>query len=199
MSTTTTYPQFGTSPLPMRKFTVAEYHRMIETGILTENDQVELLQGWIVPKMPRNPPHDVGVEVVRNVVQRTVPPGWSIRSQSAITTADSEPEPDVAVVRGEPRTYRLRHPGPADIGMLIEVSEATLGRDRGEKGSIYAHAGVPYYWIVNLVNHTIEVYTDPDTAASAYRSRMNYGRADPIPLILDGQTVAMLLVADLLP
>jgi Uma2 family endonuclease len=185
----------------MRRFSVAEYHRMIQTGILTEKDDVELLEGLIVAKMPRNPPHDVGVEVARDVIGGRWPPGWSLRSQSAITTADSEPEPDVAAVRGEPRAYRHRHPEPADIGVLVEVSDTTLTYDRTEKGRIYAHAGIAYYWIVNLVDGWIEVYSDPDTtgAPPAYRAHTDYRPGDLVPLILDGKVVATLPVAALLP
>jgi Uma2 family endonuclease len=142
--------------LPIRRFSVAEYHRLIEIGILTEDENVELLEGWIVPKMPRNPPHDAGVETIRGVLSSRLPAGWSIRGQSAISTGDSEPEPDVAVVRGEPRTYRQRHPGPADIGLLIEIVDSSVNRNRGEKGLIYARAGILHYWIVNLVESWIE-------------------------------------------
>jgi Uma2 family endonuclease len=201
MPSVITNPLIGTSPLPMRKFTVAEYHRMIETGILTENDDVELLEGWIVAKMPRKPPHDTGVEVVRDVLAGRLPPGWSIRSQSATTTSESEPEPDVAIVRGEPRTYRQRHPAPADIGTLIEVSDTTLIYDRREKGRIYARASLPNYWIVNLIDGWIEVYSNPDSTAAApsYLTRTDYSCSEQIPLILDGHTVAVFAVADLLP
>jgi Uma2 family endonuclease len=201
MSSIIANPQFGTTPLPMRKFTVAEYHRMIETGILTAKDDVELLEGWVVARMPRKPPHDVGVELARGAVGSKLPASWSIRGQSAITTDDSEPEPDIAVVRGEPRAYRVRHPGPADIGVLIEIADTTLAYDRREKGRIYAHAGLPYYWIVNLVDACVEVYTDPDSivAVPSYRTRTDHGSGQHIPLVLDGQTVAMIAVADLLP
>jgi Uma2 family endonuclease len=174
---------------------------MIQAGILTENDDVELLEGLILKKMARNPPHDVGVEVARDALGRNLPQGWSLRGQSAITTADSEPEPDVAVVRGEPRAYRLQHPEPADIGVLVEVSDSTLAYDRSEKGRVYAHAGIGYYWIINLVDGWIEVYTDPDAtgAAPAYRTRTDYRPGDSIPLMLDGKMAALLAVADLLP
>ncbi len=136
-------------PFPVRRFTVDEYHRMIQVGLLTEDDRVELLEGWIVPKMPRNPPHDATVEIADETLRPHLPPGWSLRVQSAITLPDSEPEPDVAVVRGGARDYLSRHPGPADVGLLIEVSESSLNRDRDEKGRLFAQAGIPHYWIIN--------------------------------------------------
>src|SRR5215831_15286794 len=84
------------SPYPVRRFTVGEYHRMIQAGILTEDDPVELLEGWIVPKMPHTPPHDRTIQMGNKRTGRRLPPGWDIRVQSAISTADSEPEPDLA-------------------------------------------------------------------------------------------------------
>src|SRR4051794_28395359 len=89
--------------LPVRLFTVEEYHRMIDAGILGEDDPVELLEGLIVPKMPRNPPHDCGIELAEQSLRSRLPVAWRVRVQSAITTADSEPEPDLAVARGTVR------------------------------------------------------------------------------------------------
>jgi Uma2 family endonuclease len=174
---------------------------MIDTGILTEDDPVELLEGWIVAKMPHNPPHDGAIQRINKRLGRRLPTGWDLRIQSAAATDDSEPEPDVAVVRGDETTYDSRLPGSADIGVLIEVSDSSLNRDRKEKGCIYARAGLPYYWIVNLVDHWIEVYTDPDSTAVSpqYRTRTDYRSGDSIPLVLDGQVVASLPVAELLP
>src|SRR5712691_10149151 len=95
--------------LPVRRFSVDEYHQMVRVGILTDEDRVELLEELIVPKMPHNPAHDNSVELADEVIRPWVPAGWRIRIQSAITTGDSEPEPDLAVVRGRARTRRNRH------------------------------------------------------------------------------------------
>lgn len=194
-------PQYGIPPLPVRRFSVAEYHRMIEVGILTEYDPVELLEGWIVPKMARNPPHDGTIQLANGRLGRRLPGGWTIRIQCAVTTGDSEPEPDVTVVRGDETTYLARHPGPADIGTLIEVADSSLGRDRHEKGLVYARAQIVSYWIINLTDRWIEVYTDPDINANppAYRTRNDYRPGDQIPLILDGKAVFSIPVTDLLP
>src|SRR5262245_40463855 len=113
---------------PMRPFTVAEYHQMIQAGILTEDDRVELLEGWIVPKMPHNPLHDGTIQVASEVITGHLPPSWRIRIQSVVTTGDSEPEPDLAIVRGDRLSYLTRHPGPADVGTIIEVADSTLAR-----------------------------------------------------------------------
>src|SRR5262249_46180523 len=116
--------------LPVRRFSVKEYHRMIDSGILTDEDHVELLEGWIVPKMPRNPPHDTVISVIHNQeLGPLLPAGWFCRVQAAVTTDDSEPEPDLAVVRGRERDYLRKHPTPRDMGLVVEVADTTLRRD----------------------------------------------------------------------
>jgi Uma2 family endonuclease len=194
-------PRYAVPTLPIRRFSVDEYHRMIDTGILTEDDPVELLEGWIVPKMPHNPPHVGSVQRVSKRLGRRLPAGWDLRMQVPVTIGDSEPEPDGSVVRGDETTYDYRHPGPNDIGALIEIADSTLGRDRSEKGRVYARAGIPYYWIINLVDRWIEVYTEPDSTATppVYRTRTDYRPGEQVPLVLDGKTVATIPVAELLP
>jgi Putative restriction endonuclease len=99
-------------PFPVRRSTVDEYHRMIETGVLREDDDVELLEGWIVPKMPRSPTHDAVIAMITTeVLPRRLPEGWSCRGQSAMTTPSSEPEADGAVVRGRARDHLSHHSG----------------------------------------------------------------------------------------
>lgn len=183
-----------------RRFTVDEYHKMIQAGILDDEDKVELLEGFVVEKMPRNPPHDVSIQ---RLTKRTVriAPGWEVRIQSAITLPDSEPEPDVTLARGDDSTFAHRHPAPGEIGMVIEVADSSLDRDRDDKGCIYARAGVAVYWIVNLVDRQIEVYTQPSGPADApgYGQRQDYHIGDSAPVVLDGQQVALLSVAEILP
>src|SRR5436309_2218555 len=94
------------------RFTVDQYHRMIEAGVLDENDRVELLEGWIVPKMVHNPPHDCAVSLVQTSFAGFLPKSWIMRIQSAITIDDSEPEPDVVVAKGPARRYLTAHPHP---------------------------------------------------------------------------------------
>ena len=185
----------------MRRFSVDEYHRMIETEILTDEDKVELLDGYVVQKMPRNPPHDVVIQRLNKRLFRIVPVGWEVRVQSAVTLTLSEPEPDIAVVRGDDHTFVAHHPGPAEIGMLVEVSDSSLDRDRDEKASIYARADVPYYWIVNLIDRRVEVYAVPSGpgASPAYAQRQDYGPGDAVSLVLDGTVFGSIPVQDLLP
>ena len=188
-------------PLPERRISVPEYQRMIQAGILNENSRIELLDGLIVPKMAHNPPHDGTIELLEDAVQPLLAKGWRIRVQSVITTADSEPEPDLAIVSGSARGRTVRHPGPQEIGVLIEVADSTLAFDRNHKGPSYARAGIPVYWIVNLVDSQIEVYTDPTgpDAEPRYRQRRDYGVNESVPLVVAGQVVGQIAVRELLP
>jgi Uma2 family endonuclease len=183
------------------RMSVDVYHEMIRSGILTEDDPVELLEGWLVEKMPKHAPHTLATQLTRTALERLVPPGWFVNAQEPVTTPDSEPEPDGLVVRGDRRQYANRHPLPQDVALVIEVSAATLKRDRTLKQRIYARAALPVYWIVNLIDGCIEVYTDPTGPAEqpTYRQRRDYGPADEIPVVLDGREVGRIAVRDILP
>jgi Uma2 family endonuclease len=173
---------------------------MIETGVLGENDRVELLEGWIVAKMTHNPPHDLSLTLAQEGLQGLLPTGWMLRIQCAITTEDSEPEPDVAVVRGPARRYARFHPRRRDIGLLIEVAETSLAEDRVYKCPFYARARIPVYWIINLPESKVEVYTQPRAGKSpTYRQRRDYGAGESVPVVLDGREIGKLAVRDLLP
>src|SRR5262249_35375798 len=108
---------------PVYRFSVKQYHRMVETGILTENHRAELLEGWVVAKMPQNPPHGAAVWLVQTALLPRLPAGWVLRIQSPITTKDSEPEPDAAVVRGPGDRYFDAHPQPRDVSLVVEVAD----------------------------------------------------------------------------
>jgi hypothetical protein len=183
------------------RFSVARYQKMIETGLLTSEDKVELLENYMVLKMPRNPLHDSTIQRLLRPLLRALPATWDLRVQSAITLTDSQPEPDFAVVRGSSQDYSARHPLPADVGLLVEVADSSLLRDQRDKTRIYARGGIPFYWIVNLVDQRIEVFSQPSgpTAVPAFASFQIYQPGDAIPIILDGTTAASISVADLLP
>jgi Uma2 family endonuclease len=187
-------------PFAPRRFTVDEYHRMAELGVLTEEDRVELLEGVITPKMVHNPPHDVSISLLENALRSLLPGDWFMRVQSAVSTPDSEPEPDIAIVRGTARDYKLGHPGPADIGLVIEVADSSLARDR-KKARLYARAGVPVYWIVNLVDGQLEVFTQPTgpSAAPEYRQAEARRRGDQVSVIIDDAPLGAVRVDDVLP
>jgi Uma2 family endonuclease len=184
-----------------RRFSVAEYHRLIELGILTEDDNLELLDGYLVHKMARNPPHDSTLSRLSRILNRHILDEWQVRVQMGVTLSHSEPEPDIAVVRGDDHAFDRRHPGPADFGIIVEVSDSTLDGDRVDKFRIYAQSNIPEYWIVNLVDRQIEVYSSPSgpTAMPAFNVQHVYRPGHTVPFALDGQHIADIAVDDLLP
>jgi len=187
-------------PPSAHQFTVDEHHRMIQTGILDETDRVELLEGYVVDKMPHNPSHDGSIQLAQETLAPRIPAGWCMRIQSAVTLSDSEPEPEITVARGTSRTYLTSHPRPADVGMLVEIADSSLSRDR-DKARIYARAGVAIYWIVKLLDRQVEKYALPSgpTATPSYGRQSTYCIEDKIPLVLDGITIGDVAAKDLLP
>jgi Uma2 family endonuclease len=187
--------------LPVWRFTVDEYLRLMEAGIFSEPEKVELLEGLMVPKMTRNARHDLALELADEVIRPLLPADWRLRVQSALVTPDSVPEPDIAAVRGHARSRGGRHPRAQECGLLIEVAEASLDRDRTDKGRLYANAAIPYYWILNLIDNCLEVYSQPTgpDADPRYLRREDFAAKDYVPLVLDGQEIAKIGVADLLP
>ena len=178
------------------RFSVDQYHRMIESRILGEDDPIELLEGYLVVKMPHSPEHDFALTALVELLGPMKPPGFTLRGQCAATIQQSEPEPDVAIARGDRTLYRHRHPGPADTALVIEVSAASLARDRGDKARIYAQAGIPVYWVVNVDDKQIEVYTQPN--GSGYAQSDVYPVGADVPVVLDGTAVGAIAVADLM-
>ena len=108
-----------------------------------------------------------------------------------------EPEPDLCVVRGDSDDYTDHHPGPGDVALIVEVAETSLSRDRGEKRDNYGRAGIPVYWIVNLVNRRLEVHASP--AGGAYPAPTILGEAESVELVIDGRPLGRIAIADLLP
>ena len=143
------------------RLTVDQYHEMLRHGILSESDDVELLDGILVAKMTKGTAHNVAVMLVHAALSKYVPAGWFAVARGAATLPASEPEPDVMVIPGQPRDYLQHHPLPGEVALIVEVSESSLRHDRRFKKAIYAAAGLPLYWIVNLVDRRVEMYADP--------------------------------------
>jgi len=200
MATVTAYSSPELPPFPVRKFTVGEYRQLALSGVLGEDDRVELLEGWIAPKMIHNPPHDAAIELVDEQLSARVRTPWRLRRQSAIETSDSCPEPDVAVVRGSIRDHATRHPEGNEIALVVEVADASLARDR-LKAQIYARAGIPLYWIVNLRDRRLETFSDPATEETPprYRQAVTFSQAESAPIAIHGNFVGPIAVGDLLP
>jgi Uma2 family endonuclease len=174
---------------------------MVAAGVFSSVDRAELLDGWIVVKMPQNPSHAWALQKTEERIGHAMPGGWCVRTQLPVTLDESEPEPDVAVVRGSRADYAQRHPRADDVGLLVEIADSSLQQDRAWKGAIYAGAGIPAYWIINLVSEQIEVYETPTGADSSpmFGRQQTYHRGESVPLVLDGRQAALIPVDDLLP
>jgi Uma2 family endonuclease len=187
--------------VPTRKWTRLEYDRLIEAEFFRPDDRIELVGGHMIVKEPQYSPHAVMVSRVERVLRAAFGPGWYVRTQMPLALDDeSEPEPDLVVVPGEPDDYFDAHPTSAVL--IVEVSLSRLRFDRREKSSLYARARIADYWIVNIPDHRLEVYRQPiPDGAATFGWR--YGTASALgpeqhvtPLAL---TAASIAVVDLLP
>lgn len=186
------------TPLPSEptRIPTSEYLRLVQAGVLGEDDRVELLEGVIVAMTPSNPPHATAVTKATYALMRAVADRGVVRTQcDFIASRWSVPEPDVAVVPGNVDDYTTSHPRSALL--VVEVSDSSVKQDRLSKSRIYAAAGVPEYWIVNLRESVIEVMGDPDPATALYRQTRIAAAGETLELAtLPGARVA---VTDLLP
>ena len=178
---------------------------MVRKGFLDEDEPVELLNGVLVTKMPKNPPHRVATRKTVRGLERLLPAGWIVqKEESLVMPPGNKWEPDVAVVRSELEFDSARDAPAAECCMVVEITETNLARARSEKLPAYAAAGIPVYWIVNLSggatsgSAVVEVYTDPDPATGRYRSRVDMQPGDDISVVIDGREVGRIAVADLL-
>ena len=169
--------------------TSEQFRNAARAGVFGK-DRVELIEGVPVKKMTINEPHMQAVSALDYLLRPILPAGWTIRVQGPIAPdPNSCPEPDICVVRGTYHTYNIlgRPPEPAEIGLLVEVADSSLADDRHVKGRVYARANVVEYWIVNIPDRLVEVYTDPAPNAPipAYRSRHDFAPGYEIPVRLD--------------
>jgi Uma2 family endonuclease len=155
-----------TPAIAMRRWTRAEYDRLIELGVFQPGERLELLDGWLVLREPQGTGHSAAIRRVLAVLRRTLGEEWQIDSQLPVALDDlSEPEPDVFVVPRDPNHYRDAH--PSHPLLIVEVAESSYRIDRGYKASLYARAGLPEYWIVDLLHETVEVHREPEESAAA--------------------------------
>jgi Uma2 family endonuclease len=144
------------------RFTVEDYHRMAEAGILGEDDRVELIEGEIVEMPPIGSPHGGTVKALIHLFSRAVGDRALVSAQDPVRLSDiSEPQPDLMLLRPRPDFYRNAHPTPADVLLLIEVADTSVAYDRSKKLPLYARAGIPEYWLVDLERGVLEVYRSP--------------------------------------
>jgi Uma2 family endonuclease len=144
------------------RFSVQEYYRMAETGVLQPNARVELLNGEIIDMSPIGPFHGSVTKYLIQIFTDANHGKWIMQVQDPVRLDEhSEPQPDLVLLKRTPDFYRQRHPQPEDVFLLVEVSDTTLAFDREEKLPAYGRAGIPEVWIVNLTNLTVEIYREP--------------------------------------
>jgi Uma2 family endonuclease len=200
MSTMTPMPPSAPDwvPTPLHRLTVEQYEAMVASGIIKASDRVHLINGCLVGKMTHHPPHAIADELCGKALDRLLPAGWSTRGAKPVRILGlaSEPEPDRSVVRGDIRDYERLHPGPVDVALVVEVSKSSLAADR-KMAEIYGKAGIPAYWIVNVVDRQVEVYSRPGPAG--YDSLEVFAPPYVLTVFIDGVAVGEIAVEDILP
>jgi Uma2 family endonuclease len=183
------------------RMSVDTYHALVDAGTFASDEDVELIHGYVVKKMPKNPSHAKANQWLVMLIAQMIGmnQGWYFAVQDPITLEDSEPEPDLAIVRGTPDDHE-GHPGPQDVGLAIEVADSSLDYDENVKEQLYAISGIVEYWIVNVRDKQIQVYTEPYRTEdrAGYRHQTNYVAGDAVPVILDGKEYGRIQVSDIL-
>jgi len=161
---------------------IESYFGLVDSGILAPDDRVELLEGVVVAMAPQGPPHAAVTNMVAETLRAAIGDRGAVRVQSSLVLRPrSVPEPDVAVVPGNNADYLRAHPSSALL--LVEVADSSLPQDRITKARLYAAAGIPEFWIVNLRDEVLEVYRSPDPEAAVYRDLTVARRGERISLV----------------
>ncbi|GAC1310233.1 MAG: hypothetical protein NVSMB14_13750 [Isosphaeraceae bacterium] len=190
------------SGMPLYKLSTRQVDAMLDLGIVSENVRAELLEGVLVKKMVKKHPHNFAMMQLSELLRELLPAEWKVAAEISLALHDSSrPEPDLSVVRGPIARYRGRNLTVADVGLLIEVAESSYSEDRRVKGRAYASAGIPTYWIVNLNDRRIEVFTEPQGSGklASYRKEEHYGPEAEVPVVLEGNEIGRILAGEILP
>ena len=185
-------------PSPLYRLTLDQYEGMLASGAFSSHDRFHLINGYLVAKMTQNDPHCTADDLCGAALARLLSSGWYVRPSKPIRLPAqvSKPEPDRCVVRGTIRDYTHRAPGPTDVGLVVEVSDSSLSEDR-KLAPVYGASGIPVYWIINLVDRRVEVYTGP--GPTGYSSHVDYVAGEDVPVVLDGIEIGRIAVTDMLP
>ena len=169
-------------------WTVEKYHQLIDTGILGETDKIELIRGNIVQMSPINPPHAAAVDTLARAFYKKLPDDVLVRVQNPVTLSeDSEPEPDIALVRMAEHRYRKRHPSVDDILLVIEVANSSGEKDRHSKIPMYAQARIEEVWLVDLRQKQLWAYLDPQN--DHYKTIRIFDKEIISPLFVSNVTI----------
>jgi Uma2 family endonuclease len=177
-----------------------EFYRMLESEVFPREARVGLWNGWIYEKTSKTQAHAVASIDATMTLTRALPPGWCLSGENPFTVSENKaPLPDLIVLRGRGKDYLKRRPGAADVGLVVEFSLTSLKIDTGSKLEAYARAGVVAYWVLNLKDNVIHVYTEPIPSEGRYATVATVGPGESIPLTLDGVLVGPIAASDILP
>jgi Uma2 family endonuclease len=177
--------------MAVTKYSVDDYEEMIRLGVVTERDRVELVRGEIVPKIAIGPRHSTCVKGLNLLLTQRAAGRAIVGIQDPVRLPDSEPEPDISLVRPPKERYRTGHPQPTDIFLIVEVADSSLDDDRNIIRPLYAQSGIPELWIVNLRADCLEVYRGPQPDGTYLETRiLQRGQSTDI-VALPGVVVAV--------
>jgi Uma2 family endonuclease len=190
-------PEWLPAPTSVYRLNVNQYEAIVRAGVFTKRDRLHLINGILVAKMTKKPPHVIACEKTRDALMRAVPTNWRVMVEAPVRIPNyNEPEPDVALARGSVQDYEEHHPEPPDVALLVEVADSSLQDDR-DLTVVYGGGGVPVFWIVNLVDWQVEIYSDP--GPHGYLSSVFLRPGQTVPLVIDGIEIARIPVDDMLP
>jgi Uma2 family endonuclease len=180
------------------RFTVAQYHRLLELKILDADRQIELLEGILFENMPRNPTGNSVTRAFDRIASQNFPGDWVLARSRGIPLSrakpESEPQPDYAIIRASTAD------GMRDVGLVVEIASAEPTLERVDLGRIYARAAISVYWILDYSAQVVEVFTQPSGPIDSphYAKRDRYPVGTSVPIVLDGNTVGTIAVADVM-
>ncbi len=189
-------------PVPAsERLTVDEFRRKAAMGEFSESKQFELLEGVVVPKARQALKHETALENIQDVIGKLTPGGWHMRVQQPMNCGDSQPEPDAVIVRDALDMYEDRPPRATDVSLVVEVADASLELDRRMKVRIYGRAGIVLYWVLNIVDSQLEVYSNASGPVQmpGFREKRVYRAEDKLSLVVGLDDLGMVRVRDLLP
>ncbi len=183
----------------LAQLTVDQYEAMVDSGVFTKRDRFTLINGFLVAKLPKSPRHTFIAKNLGKKLNGLIPSGWDVRIEDAVRLAESEPEPDVSVARGDIEDYADRHPGPADLALVAEVAASSVSEDR-QMAEVYGPAGIPVYWILNMKARQVEVYTLLKRQGSPrYGKPRVFKAGQSVSVVIEGVDVGRIAVNEILP
>jgi Uma2 family endonuclease len=203
MSSVLEQPPAETISSPVERpylFSVDDFYRMVDLDFFPDDVRVGLWEGQVYEEMGKKHPHSLSWAKLNSALGQILPRGWSLWAECSIAISlNKAPMPDMLILRGDLDDFEDRRPVAADVSLLVELADSSLKIDTGAKLVAYAQAGISVYWVINLREKVIYVYSDPIPTEGRYATSTAIGRDGMVPLILDGVQVALIAASDLLP